>query len=393
MLHILNFQFSLIELICFAVLMLSFSYQLYFYIRYIRVVLRSKKIKRKTTKTYAKGKLPVSVIITARNQSENLRKFLPLILTQNYPEYEVIVVNDGADEDTKDLLELYTRTYPQLRTTFVPSEANNRSTKKLALTLGVKAAKYDWLLFTEADCFPDGENWIQNIARNFIPENEFVLAYSAYSPKRSLINKLITFDNLFNALRYLGYAKVGKPYMGVGRNIAYKKEVFFKQNGFASNLHLVEGDAELMVNYAANKQNTDIEVSAESLTWSQPAKSFKAWYFQKEKALSITTFYRAKSKFLLFAEPFARLLFYASFITLTILSLLMGNWPLSVLAGLIFIGRLCMQIRIINKTSSYFKGQKYYLSLLLFDIILPVIALVVMTFGRIGSKSKHISWK
>lgn len=294
MFNVLNFQFSLIELICFAVLMLSFGYQLYFYIRYIRVVLRSKKIKRKTTKTYAKGKLPVSVIITARN---------------------------------------------------------------------------------------------------FTPENEFVLAYSAYSPKRSLINKLITFDNLFNALWYLGYAKAGKPYMGVGRNIAYKKEVFFKQNGFASNLHLVEGDAELMVNYAANKQNTDIEVSVESVTWSQPTKSLKAWYFQKEQALSITTFYRTKSKFLLFAEPLFRLLFYASFITLSILSLLMGNWPLSLLAGLIFTGRLFMQIRIINKTSSYFKGQKYYLSLLLFDIILPVIALVIMTFGRIGSKSKHISWK
>ncbi|MDD4489527.1 MAG: glycosyltransferase [Paludibacter sp.] len=393
MFYLLGFDFSFAELIILGVLLLTFVYQVYYYLRHTRIVIRNNKRDKEGKLDFQTDQLPVSVIICAKNELENLKRFLPEVLSQNYPDYEVIVVNDGEDEMTEIMLRDLKKVYPHLRSTFVPDGAKNLSTKKLALTLGIKAAKNDWLLFTDADCLPESKNWIASIARNFTPKTEFVLGYGAYLQEKGFINRLITYDTLFNALQYLGFAKAGNPYMGVGRNMAYKKDVFFRQNGFASTLHLRSGDDDLMVNHAATKDNTRIETSVESITWSNPKKRFRTWYFQKERHLSVSTYYREKSKFSLVIEPLTRGLFYLSFIGLVILSVLSTNWLLLGVSALLFISRFILQMAIINKTSLYFGGRKYVLTLLLFDIILPVINAHIMTFGRMGSKAKYISWK
>lgn len=393
MFYLLGFDFSFAELIILGVLLLTFVYQVYYYLRHTRIVIRNNKRDKEGKLDFQTDQLPVSVIICAKNELENLKRFLPEVLSQNYPDYEVIVVNDGEDEMTEIMLRDLKKVYPHLRSTFVPDGAKNLSTKKLALTLGIKAAKNDWLLFTDADCLPESKNWIASIARNFTPKTEFVLGYGAYLQEKGFINRLITYDTLFNALQYLGFAKAGNPYMGVGRNMAYKKDVFFRQNGFASTLHLRSGDDDLMVNHAATKDNTRIETSVESITWSNPKKRFRTWYFQKERHLSVSTYYREKSKFSLVIEPLTRGLFYLSFIGLLILSVLSTNCLLLGVSALLFISRFILQMAIINKTSLYFGGRKYVLTLLLFDIILPVINAHIMTFGRMGSKAKYISWK
>jgi len=393
MFYLFGFEFSLTGLILFGVLLLTFISQVYYYLRYIRVVIRNNKREMLGKLDFQKEQLPVSVIICARDELENLRKFLPEILSQNYPDYEVIVVNDGEDEMTEILLRDFKKVYPHLRSTFVPDGAKNLSTKKLALTLGIKAAKNEWLLFTDADCLPESKNWIASMARNFTPNTEFVLGYGAYLQERGFVNRLITYDTLFNALQYLGFAKAGEPYMGVGRNLAYKKDVFFRQNGFASTLHLRSGDDDLMVNHAADKFNTRIETSVDSITWSNPKKLFRSWYFQKERHLSVSTYYKEKSKLSLVVEPLFRGMFYVSFIALIVLSVLMANWLLLGAAALFFVVRFVIQLLIVNKTSQYFGGRKYFLTLLLFDVILPLITMHIMTFGRMGSKAKYISWK
>ncbi|MDO9634961.1 MAG: glycosyltransferase [Paludibacter sp.] len=393
MFYLYGFVFSSAELILLSVLILTFIFQLYFYIRYIRIVLRNNNHEKKAKINYQTEKLPVSVIICAKNELDNLRKFLPEILSQDYPDYEVIVVNDGGDEDTEIFLRDLKKMYPHLRSTFVPDGAKNVSTKKLALTLGIKAAKHDWLLFTDADCMPESKLWIAKMSRNFTPETEFVLGYGAYFQEKGLLNKLITYDTIFSALLYLGFAKAGKPYMGVGRNLAYRKEVFFRQNGFAASLHVRSGDDDLMVNQAANQFNTRIETSLESITWSYPKKDLKSWHFQKERHLSVSTYYSQKSKLSLVVEPFLRGLFYLSLIALVVLSVLSANWMLAVVASVFFVARFVMQLLIINKTSLYFGGRKFFLTLLLFDVILPLITMHIMTFGRMGSKAKYISWK
>lgn len=376
-----------------ALFLSSFGYQLYFYLRYLNAVnCRESKISKGKI-SFDNHQVPVSVVICARDETENLRKFLPEVLTQEYPTYEVIVVNDGGNEETETLLKLYKGQYPQLRTTFVPKGTTNLSTKKLALTLGIKAAKHEWLILTDADCVPESKHWMAHLARNFKPHIDFVLGYGAYFSERGFLNRLITYDTLFNGLQYLGFAHNGQPYMGVGRNMAYRRSVFFNQKGFASTLHLRSGDDDLMVNQAARKHNTQIETAPDSLTFSIPKKKLKDWFFQKERHISVSTYYRAASKWKLLTEPLTRGVFYGSFFGLLALFFLQKQYMLAAGVLLFFILRLSWQWIIINKSSRRWGGQKYFATLPLFDIFLPIVTLYFLVFGRRGKKAVNMHWK
>lgn len=387
--NIYGFDFSLVEVIVFGLLLTTFIHQVFYYFRFLNGILRHRTRIKNDKITFAEEQPPVSVIICAKDESENLRQFLPVVLTQNYPHYEVIVINDGSTDETDVLLKDLCEEYPHLRTTFVPVGANVLSTKKLGLTLGIKAAKNDWLLFTDADCMPEDNTWITRMARNFTTETEFVLGYGAYFQKKGFINKLITYDTLFVAMQYMGMALAGKPYMGVGRNLAYRKETFFAQRGFASTLHLRSGDDDLIVNKAANRINTRVEIAKDSITLSEPNRNYKDWFIQKERHLSVSTFYSKSSRFRLSLEPISRGLFYALFIA----SLIFGNMITMIAAGVLFLTRYIVQLSIINSTSKHFGNRTYIFSLPIFDIYLPLVSLYILTLGRNTSKGKSGRWK
>jgi cellulose synthase/poly-beta-1,6-N-acetylglucosamine synthase-like glycosyltransferase len=384
--EIYGFSFSLIELIVFGILFLAFSYQLYFYFRYMNGVLRLRTKIKNNNVSFLDEQPPVSVIICSKDDAENLSKFLPFILQQDYPVFEVIVINDGSTDQTDTLLRDLIVEYPHLKSTFVPVGANNVSTKKLGLTLGIKASKYDILLFTDADCMPEDKTWIARMVRNFTRETDFVLGYGAYMEKKGFLNRLITYDTLFIALQYMGMATSGKPYMGVGRNLAYRKETFFAQKGFASTLGLSSGDDDLMVNKASNPWNTRIEIAPDGITWSEPNTTFKGWLFQKARHLSVSSYYKSSSKFQLFFEPFTRGLFYLTFI----LALIFGHVITLGATGVLFLTRYIVQVTIINKSSKHFGGRKYILSLPVLDIYLPLVNMYLLL---VGNKGKSVRWK
>jgi cellulose synthase/poly-beta-1,6-N-acetylglucosamine synthase-like glycosyltransferase len=389
MIEIYGFSFSLIELIAFGILFLAFFYQLYFYVRYVNGVLRLRSKTNKNKISFLTEQPPVSVIICAKDEAENLRQFLPFVLQQEYPDFEVIVINDGSTDETQTLLNDLCVEYQNLRTTFVPVGANNLSTKKLGLTLGIKAAKNELLLFTDADCMPEDNTWIARMARNFTPETDFILGYGAYLNKRGFLNRLITYDTLFIALQYMGMAIARKPYMGVGRNMAYRKETFFAHKGFASTLNLISGDDDLLVNKASNSKNTKVEIAPDSITWSEPNKTISGWFYQKERHLSVSSYYKASSKFRLALEPMTRGLFYLAII----LSAVVGNLITLIATAVLFVTRLIIQLVIINKSSNHFGERKYIFLLPVFDICLPLVSLYILTFGRITSRGKSVRWK
>jgi len=381
--------FSNTELIILIVLFGAFLHQLYYYIRYIKGVLRYRNHLKKNKDLFITEQPPISVIICAKDEADNLRKFLPFVLQQDYPNYEVIVINDGSTDETDDLLREFCKNYSNLRTTFVPVGANNLSTKKLGLTLGIKAASNELLLFTDADCMPEDKMWIAKMARNFGKNTEFILGYGAYFQKKGLLNKLITYDTLFIALQYLGMAAAGKPYMGVGRNLGYRKETFFNNKGFASTLNLKSGDDDLMVNKSSNKNNTRIEIAPESITWSEPKTTYKGWFFQKERHMSVSSYYTAKSKYRLMVEPLSRAIFYSSILAIAIF----GNIYTIIAAATLFSFRLLFQLIIINSSAKHFRAKTYFFTLPIFDIFLPLVSLYIVTIGRITSKGKSIKWK
>ncbi|MBN2763022.1 MAG: glycosyltransferase, partial [Bacteroidales bacterium] len=235
---------------------------------------------------------PVSVIICARNEADNLEKYLPAVLSQHYPEFEVIVVDDGSSDDTEFLLRRIAERYPHLRTTTIREDKKFTHGKKLAVTLGIKAAKYDILLFTDADCEPASDQWLKKIVTKFTAGREIVLGYGGYFSHKGLLNKYIRYDTLFIAMQYLSFALSGFPYMGVGRNIAYRKSFYRKTAGFSKHLHLFSGDDDLFVNENADKRNTTVEFSHESHTRSVPGDSFSKWWRQKKRHLTTAPLYK-----------------------------------------------------------------------------------------------------
>ncbi|NDV46958.1 glycosyltransferase [Paludibacter sp. 221] len=384
---ILGFYFSWAELVTLAIMLLMFVYQTCFYFRYLSGIIRQSKKIKKNKIEFSTAQPPVSVIIAAKNEEKNLQEFLPKILEQDYPEFEVIVIDDASADDTSIILEQFKDKYPHLRTTFVPVGAKNLSSKKLAVTLGIKAAKHDILLFTDADCSPESNQWISHMVRNFTPETDFVLGYGPYYKEKGLLNKLITYDTLFVAMQYMGMALDGKPYMGVGRNLAYRKDTFFNLKGFSSHLNLLSGDDDLLVNKGCSDKNTRIEISPESIMWSDPKKTFRNWYYQKTRHLSSSVKYKASTKKQLGIEPVSRGLFYLAFLLIT----LFGNIVTIIAGGILLLVRLITQMCVINRTSKLFHGDKYYLSILFLDIFLPLFTLFVMLTGK--TKKDKIRWK
>ncbi|NHN25334.1 glycosyltransferase [Flavobacterium jejuense] len=264
---------------------------------------------KKTTSTTL-TKVPVSVIVCAKNEVENIKKFFPILITQNYPEYEIVLIDDASTDETLELFEEYEKEYTNVKVVKVKNNETFWGNKKYALTLGIKAAKNDYLLFTDADCFPNTKNWISQMAEQFTNEKSIILGYGAYEKiKNSFLNKIIRLETLLTATQYFGWAKIGKPYMGVGRNLAYTKKEFYSAGGFIEHMKVRSGDDDLFVNQVANKSNTAICFTPESFTYSEPKKSFKDWFNQKRRHVSTAKLYKGFDRFQLGLFYISQLLF------------------------------------------------------------------------------------
>lgn len=333
---------------------------------------------------------PISVIISARNESENLQKYLPYVLEQDYPEFEVIVINDGSTDESEDVLSAFEEKYTNLYHTFTPDGARYISRKKLAVTLGIKASKHNWLVFTDADCRPASNDWLKLMARNFSPRTDIVLGYSAYEQEKGWFQRKVAFSNLFMSMRYLGFALIDKPYMGIGRNMAYRKELFFKNKGFSSHLNLQRGDDDLFINEAATPFNTRVETSPDAVIRMEPAYNFKSWKEEKVSYLATSHYYHGLQRYWLGFETTSRLLFIAATIAAIVVGAINMQWIVLGVAMLAYILRYVMQAIIINQTAADFGEKKYYLTLPLFDIIQPLDVLNFKLFRKIRGKADYM---
>jgi glycosyltransferase involved in cell wall biosynthesis len=241
--------------------------------------------------------LPVSVIVCAKNEEENVIKYIPLLAEQNYPDFEIVLIDDASSDNTLEIFEEFEKKYSNIRLVKVKNNEAFWGNKKYALTLGIKAAQKDYLLFTDADCYPTSEDWITAMSAHFTKEETIVLSYGSYEKiPNSFLNKIIRFETLLTALQYFSWAKIGKPYMGVGRNLAYKKEEFFNVNGFIDHIQIRSGDDDLFINQASNSGNTAISYSPESFTISAPKKTYKDWFIQKRRHVATAQYYKTFDK-------------------------------------------------------------------------------------------------
>lgn len=264
---------------------------------------------------------PVSVIVCSKNEAENLRKNIPQWLAQKYHDFEIVLINDASRDDTKEVIEEFAEQHPSIVQVHVENNEAFWGSKKYALTLGIKKATYDHLLFTDADCTPASQYWIQEMAHHFVGKKELILGYGAYEKiKGSWLNKLIRFETVLTAMQYFSYAMVGRPYMGVGRNMAYTTHLFYEQRGFIDHMKVQSGDDDLFVNQAGTKENVAIHFNPDSFTISTPKKTFSEWYIQKRRHVSTASHYRFMDKFFLGLFYISQLLFFVLATTLLIIN-------------------------------------------------------------------------
>lgn len=300
--------FCLLVLVC----CIQLFYYLYFFRRlafYTEPEARSQSLQH-----------PISVVICARDEAENLTRNLPGVLLQQYPTtHEVIVVNDNSVDESRYVLAGLQKTYRKLQVVELKQEAKLIDGKKFPLSIGIKEARHEVLLLTDADCVPATEHWMYKMQHAFTEGIEIALGYGAYHKQKGLLNKLIRFETFHTALQYISYALAGKPYMGVGRNLAYRRSTFLNNKGFASVNHIPSGDDDLFINKVATASNTAIVLAPDAFTLSAPKQSWAEWRKQKSRHYTTGKYYKPLHKWLLGLYTGSFLLLYPSFIAAAIL--------------------------------------------------------------------------
>jgi poly-beta-1,6-N-acetyl-D-glucosamine synthase len=341
---------------------------LFYYLRFYLLLGRYKS-NFKPTEDWPK----VSVVICARNEEVNVTRYLQQVLDQDYPDFEVVVVNDCSWDNTGDILEEFAKRNKHLKIVTIKEDEYYQHGKKVALMMGIKGANNDLLVLTDADCYPASSQWLKKMVSGFSNGKEIILGYGPYKRTKGFLNTLIRYDAAVIGIQYLSFGLAGRTYMGVGRNLAYRKSLFYKMKGFASHYHIPSGDDDLFVNEAATSANTFVMADKDSFTYTDAKDSFRNWWRQKQRHLLTGKRYKGSHKLRLGTYVFAQWLFYATFTAALVLQF---QWM--VVTG-IFVLRLLIQLLIFNSCFRKLdeKGLLAFLPLLelFFLLFYPVITL------------------
>jgi len=362
-----------------ASVLISLFYQLFFF-RRLAFYDNSTLATSTTEPSHWPG---VTVVISAWNELENLRKLIPALLNQNYPRFEIIIVDDRSDDECYDYLLFESLKYPNLHLVRINETPDHIAAKKYALTLGIKTAQYETILLTDADCMPESDDWITRMTALIRHEKKVVLGFSPYQYQDGFLNFLIRHETFYTAVQYMSFAVAGIPYMGVGRNLSYCKSLFIQNKGFHSHLKVVGGDDDLFVAEVANKDNTAICITPGSFMVSEPKQTFRAWFRQKRRHLTVGKKYKLRSKCILGFLSLSQLLFWLC----GILLLATQAFIPFVVAG--WIMRLSLQTWLLYRIARRLDGSIRWYTLPVFDFLYTFYYMFVGTWALF---TKRASW-
>lgn len=375
-LQFMTIQLNLTNILLLLGLVLSTCVLLYYYFYYF---LKLGTYKENTTPN--KEQLPISIIIAARNEYKNLEKNLKSILEQNYSKFEVIIVNDCSWDESQKLLEYYQEVYPHLKICELKEQEKYPTGKKFALTIGIKAAQHENLLFTDADCKPATSNWLALMAAKLGNEKQLVLGFSPNIAQKGFVNLIARFESAITAMFYFSAAINKNTFMGVGRNLAYTKSLFFKQKGFAWHQHIMSGDDDLFVNKAATTSNVAIQLNPDSFVYTESKKNFSEWTRQKTRHNTTGKYYKLQHQFFLGGFYAASLLFYVSLFAIIITNITFWQVALS-----IYLFKLLCQSVVYFLALKKLKHQNLTWYILLLDLLFVA---YIYIYGAIGLFTKQ----
>ena len=296
----------------------------------------------------------------------------------------MVLINDGSWDNTLDVMESFRAKHDNVKIVDVKTIEQFWGNKKYALTLGIKAASHDFLLFTDADCRPKSEYWITEMSKHFSNSKSIILGYGDYERQNSFLNKLIRYETVLTAIQYFSYGNAGMPYMGVGRNLAYRKDVFFNNSGFIKHMNIASGDDDLFINDVATSKNTALCYTANSFTISNPKTEFKDWWKQKRRHISTANYYKLSHKLILGLFYVSQFLFW--FLTILLLSFQYQWKTVLILVGL----RFALSYITIGTSAKKLNNSDLILLVPFLELFLVSFQLAIFSVNLI-SKQKH--WK
>lgn len=325
----------------------------------------------------------VSIVICARNEAANLQKNLESILLQDYPIFEVVVVNDASSDESLDVLKQFERQFAHLQVVTIKEKQGKG--KKAALTKGIQAAKNSWILLTDADCRPTSSSWMTKMYQQAAAtKSAIVLGYGPYEAAETWLNRWVRFETIYVAIQYFSFALWKMPYMGVGRNLMYQKALFLQEKGFEQHEHITSGDDDLFVNAVANDKNTSICLAEESFMYSQAPASWKALYRQKTRHYSSSNAYKLKHKILLGLLSSTHFCFYLGLC----IFIIMNVWTYLILG--LFILRTFLLHLVFFRYLEKVKQSSFLKYVFVLDALLPIYY-IIFASSLMGKSNK--TWK
>ncbi|MBA4301031.1 Glycosyltransferase, catalytic subunit of cellulose synthase and poly-beta-1,6-N-acetylglucosamine synthase [Algoriphagus alkaliphilus] len=342
----------------------------------------------------SKNQIPeegVTVLVAAHNEFQNLKILIPRLFEQDYPKFDVMVVNDRSTDRTKRLLEEMMALYPKLRSVTIKYTPNHVTPKKFALTLGIKVAKNDVILLTDADCMPTNDQWIRKMTAPIREDGKtFSIGFSGYEVKSSLLNKWIQFETMLTALFYFSFGLWKAPFMGVGRNLCYRKSFFMEVKAFKGLWHLEGGDDDLFVNQYATGKNSAIVIDPCATTTSIPKETWKEYLVQKKRHLNAGKYYRGEDKRKIGLFSLSHALFWIGAIGLMIYFGVETELEQFLIVLGIVLVRSFLVLSIFNSASKKIQGSATPMNVLINDFIYLGYFWVL---GSVSYQAKDIPWK
>lgn len=253
---------------------------------------------------------PVSVVVVVRENSYYfIENYLPLLLSQQYDEFEVVVVDCSYSEEIGTLLRETSLSVPNLHVTAIKQQLHYEHSTKLALTVGIKACRHEHIVFTTADSYPASDRWLSLMAKGFIC-GDIVIGYCGIEPAGGLANRLMRCSRLIRSVRYLSAATRGRAYRGVAQNIGYTKTLYFESRGY-THLNMNIGDDDLFIQKIATADNVSVVMNPHAAVRQVQYGGVRAWCAVRKFLSHAFRYYPGRVKRSVGGELASRFLFFA----------------------------------------------------------------------------------
>lgn len=378
---------STLELTLLIVLAVSTAWQLFYWSFFML------RVRRRRQPADPEQWPDLSIVVCARNEEDNLPRLVEALVAQDYPaKTQIVLVDDCSTDNTPMVAATLRAKHPQVYTTTLPVDPKFKHGKKLALTVGIRAAQYKHILFTDADCLPATPQWLRSVARAYNkPGVEMVLGYGRYKRERGLLNLLIRFETFWNAVQYMGFARALRPFMGVGRNLSYTADLFERSSKFRNNINILSGDDDMMVSEMGRRRNTAILFEREGQTESEAKRTWGTYSAQKSRHLTTATLYPWHVKFFLVSELLTRFAWWLSLAA----AVALWAWQGSELWLYLWAGaagaRLALMHVSLAVAAGAMKERAMWLLALPCDLLIPVMQFCAWLTG-IATRSRN-TWK